>query len=82
MRLKWTDLYSYSWIEGIKVIYCEMHFLFKNYPRIIPNSCFIERINDLSTEQLSTYIRGILYMYSIPLHLLFIFFSVGKLITF
>lgn len=52
MRLKWTDLYSYSWIEGIKVIYCEMHFLFKNYPRIIPNSCFIERINDLSTEQL------------------------------
>lgn len=80
MRLKWTDLYSYSWIEGIKVIYCEMHFLFKNYPRIIPNSCFIERINDLSTEQLSTYIRGILY--SIPLHLHFIFFSVGKLITF
>lgn len=80
MRLKWTDLYSYSWIEGIKVIYCEMHFLFKNYPRIIPNSCFIERINDLSTEQLSIYIRGILY--SIPLHLHFIFFSVGKLITF
>lgn len=59
MRLKWTDLYSYSWIEGIKVIYSEMHFLFKNYPRIIHNSCFIERINDLSTEQLSTYIRGI-----------------------